>query len=60
VIGQISYKKRCLEIVVENLKSWTNKELVIDASKEIVNVHRRYKFATRTPEEANEYIKNHL
>jgi hypothetical protein len=45
---------------VENLKSWTNKELVIDASKEIVNVHRRYKFATITPEEANEYIKNHL
>jgi HEAT repeat protein len=60
VIGQISYKKGCLEIVVENLKSWTNKELVIDASKEIVNVHRRYKFATITPEEANEYIKNHL
>ena len=60
VIGQISYKKGCLEIVVENLKSWTNKEIVIDASAEIINVHRRYKFATRTPEEANEYIKSHL
>jgi HEAT repeat protein len=60
VIGQISYKKGCLEIVVENLKNWTNRDLVSDASKEIVNVHKRYKFAKRTPEEANEYIKKHL
>lgn len=60
VIGQISYKKGCLEIVVENLNSWTNRELVIEVSKEVVKVHTRYKFATRTPEEANEYIKKHL
>jgi HEAT repeat protein len=60
VIGQISYKKGCLEIVVENLKSWTNRDLVIDASKEVVKVHTWYKFATRTPEEVNEYIKKHL
>jgi HEAT repeat protein len=60
VIGQISYKKGCLEIVVENLNSWTNRDLVIEASEEIVKVHTRYKFATRTPEEANEYIKKHL
>jgi 3-methyladenine DNA glycosylase AlkD len=60
VIGQISYKKGCLEIVVENLNSWTNRELVIEASEEIVKVHTGYKFATRTPEEANEYIKKHL
>ncbi len=33
VIGQISYKKGCLEKVIENLKSWKNKELVRDASK---------------------------
>ena len=60
VIGQISYKKGCLEIVVENLNSWTNKGLVIDASKEIVKVHTNYRFAPRTPEEADEYIKKHL
>jgi len=60
VIGQISYKKGCLEIVVENLNSWTNKELVIDASNEIVKVHTRYKFSARTTEEANEYIQKHL
>jgi vesicle coat complex subunit len=60
VIGQISYKKGCLEKVVENLKSWTNKELVLDAANEIVKVHTRYKFATRTPEDAEAYIKKHL
>jgi HEAT repeat protein len=60
VIGQISYKEGCLEIVVENLKNWTNTDLVTDALKEIVNVHKRYKFATKTPEEADEYITNHL
>lgn len=60
VIGQISYKKGCLEIVVENLNSWTNIDLVIEASEEIVKVHKGYKFATRTPEEADEYIKKHL
>ncbi len=60
VIGQISYKKGCLETVVENLKSWTNKDLVIDASKEIVNVHTRYEFASKTPQEADEYMKKHL
>ncbi len=60
VIGQISYKKGCLEKVVENLNSWTNRELVFDASNEIINVHKRYKFAARTPEDANEYIAKHL
>ncbi len=57
VIGQISYKEGCLEIVMENLKNWTNKEIVLDASKEIVKVHKRYNFAAKTPDEAEEYIK---
>ncbi len=57
VIGQISYKKGCLETVMENLKNWTNKEIVFDASREIVKVHKRYKFAAKTPDEAEEYIK---
>lgn len=60
VIGQISYKKGCIEIVVENLNNWTNSELVIDVSEEIIKVHTNYKFATKTPEEANEYMKTHL
>jgi HEAT repeat protein len=60
VIGQISYKNGCLEKVVENLRSWTNKQIVLDAANEIVKVHTRYKFAARTPDDAEEYIKKHL
>jgi HEAT repeat protein len=60
VIGQISYKEGCLEKVVEDLKSWTNNELVLDAANEIIKVHMGYKFATRTPEDAEAYIKKHL
>ena len=60
VIGQISYKEECLEKVVNSLKNWHNKELVCDAAKEIMLVHIRYKFAVRSPEYAEEYIKKHL
>jgi len=57
VIGQISYKKGCLETVISSLKKWKNKELVEDALKEIIDVHKRYKFAAKSPEEAEDYIK---
>lgn len=60
VIGQISYKKGCLEVVVVNLNSWTNTEMVLKAVKEIIKVHGNYKFASRTPEQANNYIKKNL
>ncbi len=60
VIGQISYKKGCLERVVDMLKDWKNRELVDDAIVEILNVHRRYGFAARSPEDAEDYIKEHL
>ncbi|MGB8232771.1 MAG: HEAT repeat domain-containing protein [Methanobacterium sp.] len=60
VLGQISYKKGCLEKVIENLTSWKNRELVLDASKEILDVHIRYKFAARTPEYVEDYINKHL
>jgi hypothetical protein len=43
VIGQISYKKRCLPIVLKHLLSWKNKKLVDDALAEIIDVHDRYK-----------------
>lgn len=57
VIGQIAYKKGCLAITVEHLKTWKNKELVHDALKEIIDVHERYSsFAALSQKEARRYI----
>lgn len=59
VLGQIAYKKNCLATVVEHLKSWSNKELVLKALDEIIDVHDRYKsFAVLTKEQAIMYINN--
>ena len=61
VIGQIAYKKGCLEIVIEDLKHWENKELVKDAIDEIIDVHHRYKnFSVKTQAEAIKYISKHF
>jgi len=61
VLGQIAYKKDCLETVVADLKTWTNKELVRDALDEIVDVHDRYKnFSVKTQAEAIKYISKHF
>lgn len=58
VLGQIAYKKGCLETVVADLKNWENRELVADALAEIIDVHNRYKnFAIKTQEEAIAYIE---
>jgi HEAT repeat protein len=43
VLGQIAYKKNCLEKVLNHLKKWNNKELVKEAAAEIIDVHERYK-----------------
>lgn len=60
VIGQISYKKYCLEKLIEDLKSWENKALVADALEEIIDVHYRYRnFSVKTQEEARQYIDKH-
>lgn len=60
VLGQIAYKKGCLEAVVEHLKTWENKQLVQDALEEIIDVHDRYKdFAVKTQEQAIQYIAKH-
>lgn len=60
VIGQIAYKKGCLQKVVAHLKSWTNKQLVADALDEIIDVHHRYKnFAILSQVEAEHYIRQH-
>lgn len=57
VIGQIAYKKGCLETVVEHLKNWENKQLVADALEEIIDVHYRYRnFSALTQDEARQYI----
>lgn len=60
VIGQISYKKGCLETTISALKEWKNKKLVNDALEEIVNVHKRYKFAEKSSEEARAYISENI
>ncbi|KQC31369.1 HEAT repeat domain-containing protein [Flagellimonas eckloniae] len=57
VLGQISYKKGCLETVVKELNTWENKALVEKALDEIVDVHDRYKnFSVLTQKEAITYI----
>ena len=61
VIGQIAYKKGCLETVVSDLRGWHNKSLVADAVKEIIDVHDRYRdFAVKTQDEAKAYIERKL
>ncbi len=61
VLGQIAYKKGCLETVVSDLKSWENKELVRDALEEIIDVHYRYRnFSYYTQDEAREYIRKEM
>ncbi len=61
VIGQIAYKKGCLEIVIEHLKSWENKQLIADALEEIIDVHYRYRsFSVLTQEQARIYISTHF
>lgn len=61
VLGQIAYKKGCLETVVDDLKTWDNKQLVTEALKEIIDVHDRYKdFAVKTQKEAIVYIEKHF
>ena len=60
VIGQIAYKKGCLELVVADLNQWENKELVKEALEEIIDVHYRYRsFAVLTQKEAVAYISQY-
>lgn len=57
VIGQISYKKGCLEKVIRVLSQWKNKEVVQKAIDEIIDVHDRYRnFSFYTQAQAIEYI----
>lgn len=57
VLGQIAYKKGCLEIVIADLKTWQNQALVKEAVDEIIDVHHRYRnFTVKTQQQAIEYI----
>lgn len=61
VLGQIAYKKGCLETVLTVLKQWQNQELVADALEEIIDVHDRYKdFSFYTTEAAVEIVSNYF
>jgi HEAT repeat protein len=61
VIGQISYKKGCLQTVINDIKTWANKDLVAKAIEEIIDVHERYRdFAILTQAEARKYIAKNL
>lgn len=58
VIGQISYKKNCLEKVITDLNTWDNKQIVKEIHAEIINVHESYqKFSVKTVKEVKQYIK---
>jgi len=57
VIGQIAYKKGCLETVMHDILQWENRELVDEAIEEIIDVHYRYRnFSIYTQEEARTKI----
>jgi len=58
VIGQISYKKGCLEKVISEIVTWENKQLVNESIDEILSVHIRYaNFSFYTPDQVLNYIK---
>lgn len=58
VLGQIAYKKGCLETVIADLNTWENKELTDAAVEEIIDVHYRYRnFSILTQDQAIEYVK---
>lgn len=61
VLGQIAYKKGCLQTVIAHLKTWENKALVAAAIDEIIDVHERYRnFTILTQQEAIAYINAHI
>ncbi len=61
VIGQVAYKKGCLEKVMADIITWDNKALVKDAIAEIIDVHHRYRnFSFYTQQEAIAYIEPFL
>ena len=60
VLGQISYKAGCLEIVIQELKTWHNQDLVRQAVNEIINIHGEQSYCVHSLEDAKVYIMNEL
>ncbi|HME53707.1 MAG TPA: HEAT repeat domain-containing protein [Candidatus Lokiarchaeia archaeon] len=63
VVAQCSYKKGCIEIVLEMLKKWHDEILVSQILNEILKVHESYKnFAAKSVAQArnsiNDFIAN--
>ncbi|MFQ6087680.1 MAG: HEAT repeat domain-containing protein [Candidatus Methanofastidiosia archaeon] len=58
VLGQISYKKGCLEKVISALKTWENRGLVEKALREILYIHKQNeRYSAKSYKEAEEYIE---
>lgn len=61
VIGQIAYKKGCIQTVIADLNTWENKALIMEAVDEIIDVHHRYRnFSVLNQKEAIAYIEKHF
>lgn len=61
VLGQIAYKKNCLEKVITHLKTWENAHVVKAAIDEILDVHIRYQnFSCKTHSEAKKYVEKNF
>ncbi|HWY98549.1 MAG TPA: HEAT repeat domain-containing protein [Bacteroidia bacterium] len=57
VLGQIAYKKGCLETVLADLKTWDNHDVIEKAIEEIIDVHDRYQnFSYYTQKQAKEIV----
>lgn len=58
IIGQISYKKGCLEKVITDLRTWEEEELIFACKKEIIKVHKSYeRFSFYKADEAAKHLK---
>ncbi|MBN1536420.1 MAG: HEAT repeat domain-containing protein [Anaerolineales bacterium] len=60
VLGQISYKRGCLETVIQELKTWQNRVLVSKAMNAILKVHAEQSYCAYSLEEAHAYIQREI
>jgi 3-methyladenine DNA glycosylase AlkC len=60
VLGQISYKKGCLEKVANALKTWHNQEIVQDTIPYIIEVHKNYPFSLKHQKKLKNTLKKHF
>jgi HEAT repeat protein len=60
VLGQISYKPGCLETVIQELKTWRNRELVKKAVAAILEVHAEQDYPVYSLADAAAYIRREI